>query len=98
MPRSKNSSVSSLAFVFVGIVLLTITGLEIWKALQERDLQLKETSASVNNVAFALAQHANETLKAADIVLVGVLERLRYDGVGPANIERTHKILEIRVK
>jgi len=98
MPRSKNSSVSSLAFVFVGIVLLTIAGLEVWKALQERDLQLKETSASVNNVAFALAQQANETLKEADIVLVGILERLRHDGVGPATIERTHNILAIRVK
>ncbi|ASU37157.1 diguanylate cyclase [Herbaspirillum sp. meg3] len=98
MPRSKNSSVSSLAFAFVGIVLLIIVGLEVWKALQERDLQLKETSASVNNVAFALAQHANETLKEADIVLVGVLERLQHDGVGPATIERTHKILAIRAK
>jgi diguanylate cyclase (GGDEF)-like protein len=98
MSTPKNSSISSLAFFFVGVVLLTLMGLEIWTALKERDIQLKETATSVNNVAFALAQHANETFKEADIVLVGVLERLQHDGVGPATIARTHRVLAMRAK
>lgn len=98
MRTAKNSSASSLAFIFVGIVFLTLVSLEIWNALKDRDLQLKETTASVNNVAFALAQHANETFKEADIVLVGVLERLQHDGVSPATLKRTHDILAMRVK
>eukprot|EP01042_Synura_sphagnicola_P028133 gene28133-36303_t len=54
--------------------------LEMVNAAMNRRAELKETTESLSNVTFAVAQHANETFKEADIVLVGVIERLKHDG------------------
>ena len=69
MTRSlQNHRTSSLALFFVGIVCLTLVVLEIVNAVMDRNAELKETTESLSNVTFAVAQHANETFKEADIV------------------------------
>src|SRR5450830_969788 len=93
----KNSAASSLTFFFVGVVCVTLIVMEIINAVGERNVQLQEARASLTNVAFALAQHANETLREADIILGGVVERLKHDGVNTATIARTHQLLVMRV-
>lgn len=97
MPAIKKSAASSLTFFFVGVVCVTLISLEIVNAVRERNVQLKEATASLTNVAFALAHNANETLREADIVLGGVVERLKYDGANAASIARTHQLLVMRV-
>ena len=97
MLTQKNTSASSLAIAFISAVCLILVCLAIWNANKDRDIQLKETISSVDNVAFALAQHATETFKEADIVLVGVSERLQHDGMTDAALARMHNLLALRV-
>src|SRR5450830_44958 len=94
----KNHRTSSLAFFFVSIVCITMVVLEIVNAAMNRSAELKETTESLSNVTFAVAQHANETFKETDIVLVGVIERLKHDGSNAATIARTHELLSTRVR
>jgi len=99
MTRSlQNHRTSSLALFFVGIVCLTLVVLEIVNAVMDRNAELKETTESLSNVTFAVAQHANETFKEADIVLVGVLERLKHEVRNETAITRTHELLSSRVE
>ncbi|MBO9535564.1 sensor domain-containing diguanylate cyclase [Herbaspirillum sp.] len=81
---------STYVLCLVIIICTALLWIEIWNAWQARKTQLKETYAAVNNVSYALAQHANQTFKEADIVLAGVSERIRYDGLGPAALDRLH--------
>lgn len=98
MRTQKNMSASTLAIAFISAVCLILIGLAIWNANKDRDIQLNETVSSVDNVAFALARHATETFKEADIVLVGVLERLQHDGMTETALARLHNLLTVRVR
>jgi diguanylate cyclase (GGDEF)-like protein len=45
----------------------------------------------------ALAQHATDTLRAADSILLGLVERLEVDGMGEASLPRLKKMLQTGV-
>ena len=98
MVHYKRSSTALLAAAFVLLACVAIIGLDIWRTWQARVIEEREASVSVTNMARALAQHADDTLKEADTVLVGLLERLRIDGAGPAALERLHRLLAVQVK
>lgn len=89
---------SSRAFYFVIVVSVTVIFIEGWNAYKARAIQIKETYAAINNVSFALAQHANATVKEADLVLAGMVERIKHDGTSPAALERIHLLLESSVR
>ncbi len=81
-------------FVIVCVSLLAVNGWQAWKARAEH---LNDTEANIVNMARALAQHGDDTLKAADIILSGVVERLEADGVDDAQKPRLHSLLQKRV-
>nr|WKF60886.1 Phytochrome-like protein cph2 [Paraburkholderia busanensis] len=43
-----------------------------------------------------MAQQADDTFKEADTALLGIVERVQHDGVGPAALKRLHEIMVIR--
>ncbi len=98
MAKSESFHTSSFIAYFVGAICAALLGVEIWNAWKAREIQLQETQAAVRNVSFALAQHANETFKEADLVLAGVTERIRHDGAGLASLARIHNVLADHVR
>ena len=98
MTKPGNFHTSSFIAYFVGAICAALLGIEIWNAWKARDIQLQETYAAVNNVSSALAQHANETFKEADIVLTDMSERIRHDGTGAASLARIHELLANHVR
>jgi len=44
---------------------------DVWRTWQNREIQLHESVVSTSNMARALAQHADDTFKEADTLLVG---------------------------
>lgn len=93
MFRSKRSSTALFASVFVVLACAALIGLDGWRTWQARIVQKREASVAVVNMARALAQHADDTFREADTVLVSLTERLRIDGVGPAALARLHDLL-----
>lgn len=83
--------------VFIVIVCVLLVGAEIWRSLAARNVQLQEMTAATSNLARAMAQQANDTIKAADTTLVGIVERVEYEGTNPASLERLHHLLVARV-
>src|SRR5450830_969676 len=98
MARYKRSSTAMLASAFVLLTCISLIGLDAWRTWQARVIQQREASVSVSNMARALAQHADDTFKEADTVLVALLERISVDGTGPAAIERLHRFLMISAR
>lgn len=81
-------------FFIVCVSLLAINGWQAWKAREEH---LIDAETNIVNMAHALAQHGDDTFKAADIILSGVVERLEADGVDDVQKPRLHKLLQKRV-
>ena len=58
-------------------------GLQGWIEWDARDAQVRETEASLVNLASSLTQHAEDTIEVADTALTGLVERLETDGTSP---------------
>ena len=94
---TKRISITTLALIFVILVCLSLAFIDGWRSWTARDIQLHEMEISTSNMTRAMAQHADDTIKAADTTLVGLVERVQTDGTDPAALQRLHLLLVQRV-
>jgi diguanylate cyclase (GGDEF)-like protein len=85
------------AVAFVVLVCTSLIAEVGWSRWNARALQLSEKRIATSNMTRALAQHAETTVKAADTVLVGMVERMQADGRGAAYLERLQQLMMLRV-
>jgi len=78
---------------FVAIVCFTLVAIDFWNSWHARTVQLRQMNVATSNLARAMAQHADDTIKKTDTALIGIVERVEYDGTGPAAIDRLRKVL-----
>ena len=82
-----------LASFFVVLVCTCLIGVHVWLTARARSVQLNESAIASANVAEAVAQHAYDTIKEADTVLVGLVERLEHGGKSEPELGRIHDLL-----
>ncbi len=80
------------ATVFVVLVCLSLIAIDGWRAYIARVNEMKLAETTTTNLSRALAQHAEDTIKSADTALIGLIERLEFDGL-LASRERLHALL-----
>lgn len=85
------------AVLLVLLVCLSLVGMSAWSLWKARVVQVEKASTATANMTRALAQHATDTLRAADSVLLGLVERLETDGMTDASLPRLKKLLQARV-
>lgn len=90
--RRGRKPVKARAIGFVALVCLSLVAVEGWRSWVARGHEMQLAEKTSANLARALAQHAQDTIKAADSVLVSVVERLETDGLH-ANSERMRRLL-----
>ncbi|TFW18399.1 sensor domain-containing diguanylate cyclase [Duganella callida] len=93
----KRYSITFWATVFVGVVCLSLVGVDVWRSLNARSEQLQEMERLAANVARAMAQQADDTIKAADTALADVVERIETDGQGATPLARLRKQMQWHV-
>lgn len=86
-----------LAFFFVVLVCASLIGVQAWLTVRARTVQINESEIASANLAEAIAQHAYDTIKEADTVLVGLVERLENEGQSELELGRIHALLVHRV-
>src|SRR5512132_2841522 len=79
------------------LVCLSLVGMGAWSLWKARVVQMQEASTAAANMTHALAQHATDTLRAADFILLGLVERLEADGLTEASLPRLRKLLQANV-
>jgi len=94
----RNSSVTTATIFFLILVCSVLTGLMGWTIWQERSDQLAESKITTDNMARSLARHADDTFKAADTSLLGLSERVAFDGTSQPMLDRLHRLLVLRVQ
>jgi hypothetical protein len=85
------------AVSFVIPVCVSLIAVEGWSSWSARATHLRKTQIITSNMARALAKHAENTIKAADRILVGMVERMEVDGRNPPALDRLHNFLMMRV-
>ncbi|ASU38850.1 diguanylate cyclase [Herbaspirillum sp. meg3] len=85
------------AKIFVVLVCVLLMLLVTWNNWRARATQLDEARSTTTNISRALAQHAEDTFKAADTALIGMSEKLEYDGREPAALRRLERFLALQV-
>ena len=83
--------------LFVIAVCLALFATDLLRTFDARETRLREASADTLNLARSLAQHAEDTIKEADTVLVGLVERVEFDGTGKSSLKRLRRIMTARV-
>ncbi|MBN3753227.1 response regulator [Paraburkholderia sp. Tr-20389] len=78
--------------LFIVIVCALLIGSDVWRSFTARQDQMEEMSVATANLARAMAQHADDTIRQADTTLVDVVERVEHDGVSPDALERLHRL------
>ncbi|WP_297839863.1 PAS domain S-box protein, partial [Pseudomonas sp.] len=90
-------SLTSRITLFIFIMCAILLGSDTWRSFTARTVQLSEMTTATENLARAMSQHADDTLKEADIVLSGIVERVEHDGTAPASLERLHRAFSERL-
>lgn len=94
----KRLPVTFWATVFVAIVCLSLVAIDAWRSMNARTELLASAERETVNLARSMAQHADDTIKAADIALADVVERIETDGTGPQALQRMHTLMEEQVR
>ncbi|SEM41593.1 diguanylate cyclase (GGDEF) domain-containing protein [Variovorax sp. YR750] len=93
----RRPSITTRTVIFVTIVCLGLVAIDGWNSWQSRQLHLRQMSVATSNLAHAMAQQADDQIRLADTVLVGLVERIESDGTGPAEVARLRDFLAVRV-
>src|SRR5579885_2088467 len=65
---------------------------------QQRKKELEGARLNTTNLARSLAQHAEDTFRAADLSIFGIARRLEIDGTGPDRLEQLTRIMAGRLE
>lgn len=95
-PRSAGNA-KLRAILFVLLVCLSLTGMGAWTLWKARMARMQEASTTTANMTRALSQHATDTLRAADSMLLGLVERVEVDGMTDASLPRLRRLLQAGV-
>jgi len=89
----KRLPITFWATVFVTVVCVALVSLDFWRSWNARGVLLEETERSSTNLARAMSQHADDTIKAADTSLADLEERIEMDGLHEGHLARLHQVM-----
>jgi diguanylate cyclase (GGDEF)-like protein/PAS domain S-box-containing protein len=92
-------SIATAAKIFVLLVCITVITIEAWSSLKARDLKLHDAEVTALNLARGLAQHANDTFRTSDIILIELVRRRHEQNnvQDAAQWERLRKVMDQQV-
>jgi diguanylate cyclase (GGDEF)-like protein len=82
--RARTGRTPAIAFVIM--VVLSMVIVPAWSLLQARNVRMAKARVDTINMTRALAQHASDTIQAADVALLGVVQRLETEGMAPSHL------------
>jgi signal transduction histidine kinase/CheY-like chemotaxis protein len=90
-------SVYGKAIVFIAVVCLALSGLDIRQSWTARDTRLREVQTETENLARSLAQHSQDVFETTDALLKTLSDAISVAGGDPDAIRRLDQRLHVRV-
>lgn len=90
-------SLSARVGILIVLLCIALVGLNTWQLWRARAVQLRDSEVAAANLAKSLSQHAYDTFKEADTVLVGLVERMEYGAADQEGLGRLHALMVGRV-
>jgi diguanylate cyclase (GGDEF)-like protein/PAS domain S-box-containing protein len=81
------------ASLFLALVCILLLSIGAWSSWESRNRQLLEGETAAANLARAVEQQVDDTLTSADMILVGIVHRAKYDAGKPDALEDLNSIL-----
>jgi diguanylate cyclase (GGDEF)-like protein/PAS domain S-box-containing protein len=85
------------AIAFVFLVCLAVIAVEAVNLWQQRNREMADAWLDAANLARSLSQHAEDTVRTADVSIVGLAQRLQMDGASPEKLEQLTRIMAARL-
>lgn len=82
------------AILFLMAVCLSLVAVAIWEGWSSRQYHLHDKEIAMANLAQTLASQTQASIKQADTVLFGLVERLEIDGMGHDQLPRLQRFLD----
>jgi diguanylate cyclase (GGDEF)-like protein len=95
MFRHPSDSLRAVAFILLTCVCLI--GTDSWRSWNARTVELREMGVAASNLSRAAAQQAEDVIKQTDTALVGIVERVEYEGTGSVALARLHRLMAMRI-
>ncbi len=89
--------IMAVATLFVVLVCVSLIALDAARAMQARAIELHESEIVASNLARSLGQHVEDVISNADSTLIGLVERLEVEGMGPVERARLYGLLSTQV-
>jgi diguanylate cyclase (GGDEF)-like protein/PAS domain S-box-containing protein len=94
--RRTSLRLGAIPFVLVVCtILIVLDGYHIWGL---RDQDLARARKDTANLAQSLGQQAEDTMRTADLTLIGAAQRVEIDGTGPQTLEKLRQIIMARLE
>ena len=71
--RFRRPAIIFRTIAFVAIVCVSLVAIDTWNSWKARSVQLRQMGVATSNLARAMAQQADDTIKAADTALIGIV-------------------------
>lgn len=81
------------AILFLVAVCLSLVAVAIWESWSSRQYHLRDKEVAMSNLAQTLASQAQASIKQADTILFGLVDRLEIDGMDHEQIPRLQRLL-----
>src|SRR5690349_17482019 len=95
--RGAESRLQYGAIGFVFVVCLAVVAIEAANLWQQRNREMAEAWQDAANLARSLSQHAEDTVRTADVSIIGIVHRLQLDGTSPEKLAQLSRILAARL-
>ncbi len=95
----RGAGVPAYATVVAAIVVVCtlLVGFDAWRTWEARSLQIAADKAETANLARSLAQHAHDTMQAADTVLVGLRQAAETAGLAPEKLAALRATMAVSI-
>jgi hypothetical protein len=90
---SRLSQPAGSAGVFLSLLCGLLLAVGAWSSWESRSRQLQEGEVAAANLARAVEQQIDDAITSADMILVGIVHRARYDAGRPDALEDLNSIL-----
>lgn len=90
-------TIHAATVIFVLLAIFSFVSLQGWSLYQARGKQIETARVATGNMTRALAQHTDDTIRAAEVALVSVVHHLENQGTDSDSLARLHHVLRLTV-